>query len=459
MKKIILLTLIVLGVFGLGTFGVSAKTVDSGKCGANLTWMLDNEGVLTIGGNGAMYDYDTAFNCSPWMRNESIKTVIIGDKVTSIGNLAFFACDGIKSITIPDNVTSIGENAFNSCSNLASITIGTGVTSIGEGAFGYCYNLKRVDISDLSAWCRISFCETGATTNPLVLTHNLYLNGILVTDLIIPDGVTSIGDSAFRDCSGIKSITIPDSVTSIGAVAFAGCNSLKSITIPDSVTSIGAAAFSDCDGLTSITIPGGVTIIANNTFIGCNNLASVTIGTGVTNIGSAFSGCNALTSITIPDSVTSIGDYAFSGCSSLTDVYYNATEIEWNVISIGSHNEHLINATIHFKKEYYINEITIKDMSGNRLQAIPIGTFLATVSFTNLGSNADNVIILAQYTDAGAFKGLMYIQTEDVPTGSTIKLSIPVDNTSGDITKLKAFSWESFGSLIPMGNSASFPTE
>ena len=109
--------------------------------------------------------------------------------------------------------------------------------------------------------------------------------------------------------------------------------------------------------------------------------------------------------------------------------------------------------------DYRINEITIKDMSGNSLQAIPTGTFLATVSFTNVSSNADTVIILAQYTDAGAFKGLMYIQTEDVPTGSTIKLSIPVDNSNGDVAKLKAFCWESFASLTPMGNSASFPAE
>lgn len=108
---------------------------------------------------------------------------------------------------------------------------------------------------------------------------------------------------------------------------------------------------------------------------------------------------------------------------------------------------------------YIINSITIKDMSGNGLEAIPTGRFLATVSFTNVSSSADPVIILAQYTDAGVFKGLLYIQTEDVPTGTTIKLSIPVDNSKGDVAKIKAFCWDSFGSLTPMGNSASFPME
>ena len=109
--------------------------------------------------------------------------------------------------------------------------------------------------------------------------------------------------------------------------------------------------------------------------------------------------------------------------------------------------------------EYRMNEITLKDMTGNNLQTIPTGTFLATVSFTNVSSSTDAVIILAQYTDAGEFKGLMYIQTEDVPIGSTIKLSIPVDNSKGDVARLKAFCWESFTSLAPMGNSVSFPAE
>ena len=98
-------------------------------------------------------------------------------------------------------------------------------------------------------------------------------------------------------------------------------------------------------------------------------------------------------------------------------------------------------------------------MSGNSLQTIPTGTFLATVSFTNVGSSEDTVIVLAQYTDAGAFKGLMYIQTEDVPTGSTIKLSIPVDNSKGDVAKLKAFCWESLSSPKPLGDSVSFRTK
>ncbi|MBQ1264398.1 MAG: hypothetical protein IIY04_03165, partial [Oscillospiraceae bacterium] len=109
--------------------------------------------------------------------------------------------------------------------------------------------------------------------------------------------------------------------------------------------------------------------------------------------------------------------------------------------------------------DYTINEITIKDTSGNSLSEIPQDDFLATVSFTNVSSNEDVVIVLAQYTEAGAFRGLLYIQSEDIPTGSTLKLSIPVDNSKGNVARLKAFCLASFESMVPIGNAASFPMQ
>ena len=143
----------------------------------------------------------------------------------------------------------------------------------------------------------------------------------------VKDGVTSIEEYAFCECSSLMSITIPDSVTEIGVSAFNGCSSLTSITIPDSVTEIGWAAFEGCSSLTSITIPESVTSIWRSVFNGCSSLTSITIPDSVTEIwGSAFQGCSSLTSITIPESVTYIVDSAFDGCSSLTSITWKGTD-------------------------------------------------------------------------------------------------------------------------------------
>ena len=167
-------------------------------------------------------------------------------------------------------------------SNVKKVVIEDGVTSIGESAFFYCSSL---------------------------------------TSITIPDSVTSIGDYAFFNCSSLTSITIPDSVTSIGESAFYGCSSLTSITIPDGVTSIGNTAFSYSSSLTSITIPDSVTSIGDYAFRNCSSLTSITIPNSVTSIGNnTFRLCKSLTIITIPDSVTSIGESAFDNCKNLKTI-------------------------------------------------------------------------------------------------------------------------------------------
>jgi len=162
-----------------------------------------------------------------YLNNELVTELVIPEGVTIIGDWAFYNCTGLTSVTIPDSVTSIGERAFYNCTGLRSVTIGNGVTSIGQDAFDGCDCLRAVYITDIAAWCGISFDDIYA--NPL-RNASLYLNNNLVTELVIPDGVTSIGSSAFPGCTGLTSITIPGSVTSIGADAFATCDSLTRIT-------------------------------------------------------------------------------------------------------------------------------------------------------------------------------------------------------------------------------------
>ena len=188
---------------------------------------------------------------------------------------------------------------------ILSVVVGPGVTSIGDSAFENCSSLTSATI------------PAGVTGIGKLAFNNC--SGL--TSVTIPAGVTSIGNAAFSDCSGLTSVTIPGGVTSIGNSAFYGCSSLTSVTIPNSVTSIGDYAFYGCSELTNVTIPAGVTSIGKGTFFCCRSLSSVVIPESVTSIDTnTFYGCSSLTSVTIPGNVTSIGGFAFSGCSGLTSV-------------------------------------------------------------------------------------------------------------------------------------------
>lgn len=176
-------------------------------------------------------------------------TIPIG--VTSIGREAFYGCSGLTSMTIPNSVRVFGAEAFYSCSGLESINIPDSVTSIGNNAFYNCINLTSVHISNLAAWCAISFMNS--TSNPLCYAHNLYLNDELILNLIIPDSVTRIYDYAFYGCN-MTSVAISNSVTRIFRYAFGSCNSLTSITIPNGVEYIGECAFENCNHVMEITL-------------------------------------------------------------------------------------------------------------------------------------------------------------------------------------------------------------
>ena len=200
---------------------------------------------------------------------------------------------------------SDSHSPFYKNKKIKEVIIEDGVTSIGKYAFYYCSNLTSITIP-------------GSVTS---IGSSAFEECNSLTSIVIPEGVTSIGEYAFFDCSSLTNITIPEGVTRIGCDTFYGCSSLTSITIPESVTSIDSSAFEGCKSLTSITIPEGVTSISYQAFYNCSSLTSIVIPEGVTSIGSfAFHGCSSLTSITIPESVTSIGDYVFYGCSSLTSI-------------------------------------------------------------------------------------------------------------------------------------------
>ena len=258
-----------------------------------------------------------------------LKSITISDRVTSIGEYTFYLCNSLTNITIPNSVTSIGNHAFSHCSGLTSITIPNSVKSIDNYAFFACSNLVDVHITDLAAWCNISFYDS--TSNPLYYAKNLYLNGELIAESVIPDGATRISDYAFYSYDKLTSITIPDSVTSIGEYAFYGCSNLISVEIGDGVTSIDASAFYNCNNLIAVAIGNSVTSIGESAFYSCSNLKHVVFSNTVTSIGeSAFKNCTSLTNITIPNSVKTIGSSAFYNCYSLTSIVVDSNNTAYH---------------------------------------------------------------------------------------------------------------------------------
>ena len=390
-------------------------SVISGSCGENLTWTLTPDGVLTISGTGAMTDYYNS-GATPWHSVCSqIKSVIIEDGVTRIGNYAFSYCDALAGVTIPDSVTTIGDQAFKDCKALTSMAIPGSVTMIGDWAFDGCGALTDIyyggyGIDWLSASGNYCGIPSGTTVHfksgygkgscgdnvswVLPLDGTLTISGTgemadydidnapwysfrsQVKSVVIEDGVTRIGISAFKNCDALTDVTIPNGVSSIGEYAFSDCSSLTSVTIPNSVTSIGSSAFDGCGELKDVyyggygmdwlevyghdqipdsatvhykedlygrgscgenvewvmTLDGTLTIsgtgaMADYEWNGTpwasarSEIKSVVIGDGVTRIGDyAFQHCRALTGAAIPASVTAIGDSAFYYCTSLASV-------------------------------------------------------------------------------------------------------------------------------------------
>lgn len=414
----------------------------------------------------------TSIGNDAFLRCNSLTSITIPNNVTKIGYWAFSECSSLTSVTIPDNVIRIGECAFNGCQSLTSITIGKSVLRIVDGAFGGCNKLTSVHISDLESWCNIIFHTSDS--NPLYYAQHLYLNGVEIKDLIIPDNVTSIKRMSFINCSNLTSVTISNSVTSIGDYAFCGCEGLTSITIPNSVTIIGQRAFSGCSGITSFTIPNGLTSIENNTFSYCTNLSSVTIPNNVKSIGDyafqscyslnsviipnsvasigtcSFIWCNSLTSIIIPNSVTKIGERAFGSCQKLTSIiveqensHYDSRdncnaiiETSSNTLIMGCKNTVIPNNVINIEKWAFAD-------------AIVFGSITIPNSVTNIGDNCFWGCSLYEVTSLNHTPPTIYSNTfTSYPTFTTLKVPI------GSKTAYQnAEYWKNFTNIVEIDPS------
>ena len=327
----------------------------------------DTELVLPSDYNGEAYEiYQYAFYFN------NITSVVVSNKVNSIGDHAFHYCQNLKTVIISDSVTSIGAYAFYNCSYLTTITLGKSIINIGDDAFN-CSGFTTLTLyynGTIKDWIDIKFGE--GYSRPNILSNFAYFyildekgtiayndkNYSLLTEVVIPEGVTSIPYTAFARINSITSVIIPNSVTSIGYGAFSGCTSLQ-YNEYDTAYYLGNESNpylllikAKSQDITSCEINENCKFIGSSAFNGCEYLTSISIPDSVISIGSyAFKSCRSLYSITIPNSVTSIGGQVVSDCWSLTAIYYSGTYDEFNNITINANNNDLTNTTKYFYSE------------------------------------------------------------------------------------------------------------
>ena len=282
-----------------------------------------------------------------------IKEELDGKKVTSIGESVFIDCSSLKSISIPSSVTYIGYDAFGGCDNLKYIAY-TGTKEQWKAIKMEDNRLSKIEIR-----CSDGTINKKKTTDSYeyvikdddTVEIKKYVGNpvnVEVSSELEGKKVTSIRDSAFSNCSSLKSITLPDSISYIGDYAFEGCESLESINIPSSLTEINGNTFKSCTRLKEITIPKNIESIGYEAFSSCSNLKTVVISEGVTRIGSwAFELCSNLESVTIPQSINYLGNHIFYECNNLVYITYNGTKEEWKSIETYEDDSSLSKIKIH----------------------------------------------------------------------------------------------------------------
>ena len=349
------------------TTNVRAKNNEgSGKCGDNVTWTLDNSGLLTISGQGEMYDgkggwekYDVyrvvveegvtrvgkdSFNIG------TIKSVTLPETLESIGDSAF-SWTVITSITLPDGLKTIGSSAFRS-TQLKEVTIPDSVTSIGNRMFMDCYSLEKVTLSEnisaIPEWCFhgcVKLSEINVPSSVQVIRSEAFRGCSALKNIDFPEGLETIEYYAFAN-TGLESIIFPSTLKTIGEDAF---NSTKArhVTIPETVMNYGSGIFSFAQ-LTSATLPNNLKSIPAGLF-DYSALTKLYIPEGVETIErNAFRGCQ-MSALFIPLSLTRIEDNAFWGVGqSVKDIFYAGTKEEWELIGIGANNYTIRDSKIHY---------------------------------------------------------------------------------------------------------------
>lgn len=350
-KKFIAVYIILSMLFSLTAFAADSNLLE-GSCGTNAFWKLDlSTGTLEIYGSGAMQNY-TEHNATPWKQQAaSVKTISVAEGITSVGSYAFPWCQQVKQVTLPETVTSIGAGAFGWCNSLEQVILPKSLLSIGDNAFVWCKSLKEISIpasvssigKSAFSWCSaLTAFSVDAGSSSYSVDNGILFNqdktklvaypyGKADSAYTVPEGVTSIEDSAFLSCTKLTDVGLPTTLQQIGENAFSGCKNLQSLSIP-AVQSIENSAFYGCSGLTQVVLPSGLALIGEGAFQNCTGLTYIEVPESVTQIGKdALKGTGQLTVAGYPNST--VKSYALENGVTFQDiirVYYNGTEIAFD---------------------------------------------------------------------------------------------------------------------------------
>ena len=382
--------------------------------------------------NGLVYIGKVLYCYKGYMPSNTEITIQDGTKVIADG--AFSLKQTLASVSIPEGVITIGESAFANCTGLTAVSIPSSVNKIGLSAFAGCNKLVEITVnSNNNVYDSRDNCNAVIETATNVLVHGCKntvvpnsvehigahaFYGTRLTSITLPQSVTSIGVSAFKDCEILTSIVLSDEITRISNMAFSGCKKLSSINLPENVTTIGSGAFEGCSSLTSISIPNKVSRIEESTFENCTALQTVQMSEGIESIGSsAFEDCWKLNSVIIPEGVKKISTYAFSNCIELSSVTFPESLID---ISRGAFDN-----TAWYNDQpdglVYAGDIALKykgTMPDNTTIIIRAGTKgLATEVFDNC-TGLISVIIPSGVTHIGnsAFSGCSDLTRIEIPS-------------------------------------------
>lgn len=373
-----------------------------------------------------------------------LTSVKIPDGVTAIGSSAFSWCSYLTDVSIPDGVTTIGAGAFCGCEKLPGIAVPQAVTSIGDQAFWWCSSLKDVYITDLAAWCKIDFGEEYG--NPLSHAKNLYLNDVLVEALEIPAGIELIPRYAFMNAACLKRVSIPRSLAGVAANAFENCTNITEVFYEGSESEWAALPIS----------------AGNDPLKNAQVYFNSTLDDYYCRISVQVSGGGR---VTVDHTTAKVGETVtvtaapYQGYE-LAAVCVDGADIEGNTFTVTGN--HVVSArftrvpVVGGTEDFRLEGLSVRTAAGEELQELPQGSLLVTVAVQHLNESGSGTILLAQYDALGRYRGLMWLTLDEMPQGMTLRVTLPVDNSSGEIANLKVFVVEDLTSPLPVGTPVSF---